>query len=203
MDQIQLRSAITTNDPSAENTVIAQYLGTLEGICAGIAARSGADAEDLLSEGYVQLVTAFRDLVNECRDLINDKQNDKADEMIANMTTRLTHLLTLKLTQYVKMSSSRIDAESADALVDTANEPSAEDSKLTSIPMQLINPFTRIAELCHKIGGSCFPPEDSRVNLIMEIVRLYQISTGDANALLKSYETYVEGILEEHFNSRH
>ncbi len=204
MEQTQLWLVVNTDDPTAENTAISQYLGTLEMICTDIANRFNADAEDLLSEGYVQLVTAFRDLVGECRGLIDDEQHDAANAMIAGMTEKLTHTLKLKLTQYASSRAKNITTESSDALVDTAGEPAAEDNiQHTNVPSHLINPFTRIANMCHEIGGSCFPPEDCRMNIIQEIARLYQLSTADAGALLKSYETYVEEILADHFNSQH
>ena len=215
MDQTVLATLFRTGDENAENTCIAQYLGTLEVICTNIAERVKCDAEELLSEGYVRLVTTFRNLVNDSREEASKGDpNINYETCAQNLVDRLTAQLKLELEKYALESKSPVKA-GIDEIVGTPSEPTVEDTNnqkvhvteaVSVIPDHLINPFTHIAKLCHEIGGSCYPPasdeQPAYATIIAKILATYSLNETEAIALLRSYEQYVDTILAAHFNDQ-
>ncbi|MCM1213966.1 MAG: hypothetical protein NC548_05545 [Lachnospiraceae bacterium] len=202
MDQNLLRLVVFYGDQSAESACIAQYLETLEVICSDIAQRLDFDAEELLSEGYVHLVDTFRQMVSSCQ-AANAANPNGAEELMQNLPKQLTSHLKLSLSRYVSSTKrGHIPTESSDAIVDTEREPIGNEPTVGSLPRQLINPFTDIANLCRTSCGHCLPTDhETRSGIITSLMKAYQITITEATAMLYSYENYVEAVLKEHFQS--
>lgn len=210
MNKQTLITLVMTGDGNAENECIAGYLGTLEKICEGIATRFNCDAEELISEGYVHLVTIFRDLVDECRSTNREKGYEiYGEKAIESLTKRLTSRLELEIENYVMRTTTPKKA-SVDEMIEVGMDIPAPnqnvDREVSEIPEHLLNPFTTIARLCHDLTNTCQPPmvddKEKFSKLILTISVTYHVSMTDATALLESYKTYVDRILAAHFDDQ-
>lgn len=217
MNKQTLITLVMTGDGNAENECIADYLDTLERICDGIATRFNCDADELISEGYVHLVTIFRALVGECRSITTEKGYEiYGEEAIGSLNERLTSQLKLEIENYALQNTSP-KKDSVDAMIGAGMDiPAPMQMQTTSnqnvskevseIPERLLNPFTTIARLCHGLTDTCQPPmvddKEKFSKLILTISTTYHVSMTDATALLESYTTYVDRILAAHFNDQ-
>lgn len=217
MNTQALTTLVMTGDENAENECIAGYLDTLERICEGIALRFNCDAEELISEGYVHLVTIFRNLVSECQTAVREKGYEiYGEKAIGSVKERLTSQLELEIESYVLQNTAPKKA-SVDEMIAAGMDipvPMQAQSitnrnvnrEVSEIPEHLLNPFTAIARLCHDLTDTCQPPvaddKEKFSKLILTISTMYHVSMTDAAALLESYKTYVDRILAAHFNDQ-